>query len=233
MIVCYQRRNDKFMKNAQCTGWVSATLKLLYRALPRLCFFMMTGAVSIAFAGEVCNAPVARMVSLQGVVEYHRPGDSGWHMAASDSTFCVGDRVRVRANSRAALRLSNESMLRLNQRTAITISGPDTEQNTLLDLMNGVMHIITRTPKPFKIRTPVVNASVDGTEFLVDAGGKDDSSPSVTIAVYEGRVKAGSDQDDLILANQEAAVFRKISLPEKPSWCTRSMQCSGHCTIQY
>lgn len=209
MIVCYQRRNDKFMKNAQCTGWIPATLKLLYRALPGLCFFMTTGAVSIAFAEEVCNAPVARMVSLQGVVEYHRPGDSGWHMAASNSTFCAGDRVRVRANSRAALRLSNESMLRLNQRTAITISGPDVEQNTLLDLMNGVMHIITRTPKPFKIRTPVVNASVDGTEFLVDAGGEDDSSPSVTIAVYEGRVKAGSDQDNLILANQEAAVFQE------------------------
>ncbi|WP_350282778.1 FecR domain-containing protein [Nitrosomonas sp.] len=197
------------MENVQCTEWVPATLKLLDRVLPGLCFFMMVGTVPVVLAEESCNTPVARMVSLQGVVEYYRSEDSGWYPADSDSTFCVGDRVRVRANSRAALRLSNESMLRLDQRTAITIEGPDTEQNTLLDLMNGVMHIITRTPKPFKIRTPVVNASVDGTEFLVDASGEDDPSPKVTIAVYEGRVNAGNGQDDLILTNQETAVFQE------------------------
>ncbi|MCC6160695.1 MAG: FecR domain-containing protein, partial [Nitrosomonas sp.] len=162
------------MEKAPRTGWIPATLQLFYKALPGLCLLVMAGATPIVFAEETCNQPVARMVSLQGAVEYQRPGDSGWHLVVADSTFCAGDRVRVRANSRAALRLSNESMLRLDQRTAITIIGPDVEQNTVLDLMNGVMHVITRTPKPFKVRTPVVNASVDGTEFLVKAGGKND-----------------------------------------------------------
>lgn len=177
---------------------------------------MTTGAVSIAFAEETCNAPVARVVSLQGVVEYYRSEDSGWRLAASDSTFCAGDRVRVRANSRAALRFSNESTIRLDQRTAITIAGPDAEQNTLLDMVSGVIHVITRTPKPFKIRTPVVNTSVDGTEFLVDATGGDELSPKVTIAVYEGRVNASNGRDNLILANQEIAVFQE----NQPAWKT-------------
>lgn len=155
------------------------------------------------------------MVSLQGVVEYHRPGDSGWYPAASDSMFCVGDKVRVRANSRAALRLSNESMLRLDQRTAITIEGPDAEQNTLLDLMNGVMHVITRTPKPFKIRTPVVNASVDGTEFLVDISQESNRLPKALIVVYEGKVNATNPQGSLLLTSQEAAIIHEHQPPRK------------------
>lgn len=197
------------MEKAPRTGWIPATLQLFYKALPGLCLLVMAGATPIVFAEETCNQPVARMVSLQGVVEYQRPGDSGWHLVVADSTFCAGDRVRVRANSRAALRLSNESMLRLDQRTAITIIGPDVEQNTVLDLMNGVMHVITRTPKPFKVRTPVVNASVDGTEFLVKAGGKNDPAAGAMVVVYEGKVKTGEGKDGLALTNQEAAVFQE------------------------
>ena len=96
----------------------------------------------------------------------------------------------MRANSRAALRLSNESTIRLDQRTAITIAGPNAEQNTLLDMVSGVIHVITRTPKPFKIRTPVINANVDGTEFLVDISQEKNRLPKTLIVVYEGKVNA-------------------------------------------
>ncbi|MBE7525819.1 FecR domain-containing protein [candidate division WWE3 bacterium] len=58
-------------------------------------------------------------------------------------------------------------MLRLDQKTSITFPQLQEEKGTsLLDLLEGAIHIITRTPRPFKIRTPFANASVEGTEFL-------------------------------------------------------------------
>ena len=203
------------METLKRGGSVSPILRSIHRAALGFCLAMNITVVLAASTGKECNTPVAWMVSLQGVVEYHRSGDSGWYPVASDSTFCVGDKVRVRANSRAALRLSNESMLRLDQRTAIAIEGPDAEQNTLLDLMNGVMHVITRTPKPFRIRTPVVNASVDGTEFLVDISQENNRLPKALIAVYEGKVNATNPQGSLLLTSQEAAIIHERQPPRK------------------
>ncbi len=203
------------MRTLKCGENVSPVLKTIHKAVLAFCLAINMTVVLAAPDDKRCQTPVAWIVSLQGVVEYHRSGDSGWYPAASDSTFCAGDKVRVRANSRAALRLSNESMLRLDQRTAITIEGPDIEQNTLLDLMNGVMHIITRTPKPFKIRTPVVNASVEGTEFLVDTSQESNRSPRVLIAVYEGTVNATNPQGSLVLTSQEAAIIDEHQPPRK------------------
>ena len=196
-------------------GNVFPVLKTIHRATLGFCLVMNIAIVLAAPDDEKCRIPVARMVSLQGVAEYHRPGEPGWHQATPDSTFCIGDKVRVRANSRAALRLSNETILRLDQSTTITIAGPDAEQNTLLDLMSGVIHVITRTPKPFKIRTPVVNASVDGTEFLVDISQRNNRLPKALIVVYEGKVNATNPQGSLLLTSQEAAIIHEHQPPRK------------------
>lgn len=179
-------------------------------------YWMVAGLMCVQAASpDECTAPVARIVSLQGIVEFHRPGITGWRRVVPDTTFCAGDRVRVRSNSRAALRLSNESTLRLDQKTAITIVGPQADHNTLLDLMNGVMHVITRTPQPFRIRTPVMNASVEGTEFLIDTSSIADQSPQARIVVYEGQVEATNSRGSLTLTDQEVAIIHDNQPPRK------------------
>ena len=114
-----------------------------------------------------CSVLAARIVSLEGVVEFRRTGQRNWQRAQLYIELCQGDMLRIRSRSRAALQLSNDSMLRLDQKTTITFTEPKPEKTTLLDLFKGKLHIITRTPKPFKIRTPFVNAGVEGTEFFI------------------------------------------------------------------
>ncbi len=162
-------------------------------------------------AASVCKTEVARVVSMQGIIEIRRAQENAWQQAGMDIALCAGDMIRARAQSRAALRLSNDSMLRLDQKTSITFPQLQEDKGTsLLDLLEGAIHIITRTPKPFKIRTPFANASVEGTEFFV--GLHEDNTK---IVVYEGKVSASNAQGSLILNDHEAAVAFKDQAPRK------------------
>jgi tetratricopeptide (TPR) repeat protein len=174
--------------------------------------FFFVGFIDRAYAAETCeSSPVAQIVSVQGVIELRRANESIWRPAVMNATLCPGDMVRARSRSRAALRLSNESMLRLDQRTTLTFPHAEQDKATsLLDLIKGAIHIITRTPKPFEVRTPYLNAAVDGTEFFV---GVDEDSTKLVI--YEGQVTASNDQGSLILVDHEAAIATKHQAPQK------------------
>lgn len=168
-------------------------------------------SIGKAYATGACQLEVARVVSMQGIIELRRAQERTWQPASMNTKLCAGDMIRARTQSRAALRLSNDSMLRLNQKTSITFPALQEEQGTsLLDLFEGAIHIITRTPKPFKIRTPFVNASVEGTEFFVGL-----HEESTRIVVYEGKVSASNALGSLLLKDHEAAITLKGQAPRK------------------
>ena len=172
-------------------------------------FFVLS--IGKAYATGACQLEVARVVSMQGIIELRRAQERVWQQASMNTTLCAGDMIRARAQSRAALRLSNDSMLRLNQKTSITFPAlQETKDTSLLDLFEGAIHIITRTPKPFKIRTPFVNASVEGTEFFVGL-----HEESTRIVVYEGKVFASNALGSLLLKDREAAITLKGQAPRK------------------
>ncbi|MBS0423859.1 MAG: FecR domain-containing protein [Proteobacteria bacterium] len=196
-------------------GWASAIY--LYRKRPSA--LMLTvftvicwiAPITETYAASTCKTEVARVVSMQGIIEIRRAQENAWQVAGMDIVLCAGDMIRTRAQSRAALRLSNDSMLRLNQKTSITFPGAQEERDiSLLNLFEGAIHIITRTPRPFKIRTPFVNASVEGTEFFV--GLKEDNTE---VVVYEGRVSVSNELGSLLLHDHEAAVTYKGQVPRK------------------
>ncbi len=166
---------------------------------------------SKTYASESCLSTMARVVSVQGTVELRRADQTNWKPAAINTLLCAGDMIRARSHSRASLRLNNESMLRLDQKTTITFPKIKTNQSTsLLDLLNGAIHVITRTPMPFRIRTPYVSAAVDGTEFFVGIG-----EDHTRLVVYEGQVTASNDHGNLSLVDNEAAITYNDKAPQK------------------
>ncbi len=176
-----------------------------------LLIVLVLSFANAANAAESCLHTMARVVSAQGIIELRRAEKTGWEPAIMNTIICAGDKIRTRAHSRAALRLNNESMLRLNQRTTVTFPKTQTDKSkSLLDLINGAIHIITRTPIPFKVRTPFVNANVDGTEFLVSV-----DEDSTRLVIYEGLVIASNDAGSLRLVDNEAAVIFKDQAPQK------------------
>ena len=173
----------------------------------------IAGLISLsgAHAAEPCTPAIAKLVSMQGGVDLRRrTPEAAWQAAELNDALCPGDSVRTHERSRAALLLNNETTLRIDQRTTLTIAAPEDEGPTLLNLFGGVLHVITRTPKPFRVRTPFVNANVEGTEFLVTVGAE-----RATIAVYEGHVTATNERGSVALASGEQATAAANAAPTK------------------
>ncbi len=152
-----------------------------------------------------CTPIVARIVSMQGVVEMRRAGRQDWApVTRLDTPVCQGDVVHAGPRSRAALVILPEKFVRLDQNSTVSISieGDETvveffqDETTPRDAC-GAGYFITRFPRKFKVRTPFVNAAVEGTEFLVSM-----SCSATSVAVFEGKVSA-----ETLLANAERFVL--------------------------
>ncbi len=155
-----------------------------------------------------CEPWAAKAVSVQGIVEARPAGAGRWSTVSLDDTLCPGDRVRVKANGRASLVLSNDTILRLDQNTTVTFSVITQDEPSQLDLLGGIAHFISRVRQSFKVITPFVNAAVEGTEFVVAA--RTDESQ---ITVFEGRVLARNPQGQIRLNSGQSVVARAGQAP--------------------
>jgi tetratricopeptide (TPR) repeat protein len=168
--------------------------------------------VVVVFAAERCPATNAtKVVSVQGNVTFSVINNAALTPAKLNDILCVGDTVRVGAKSRAVLRLSNETTVPLDQNTIFQLKQAISEKEpTLIDLLQGAIHVITRTPKPFKVNTPFLNAVVEGTEFYVGV-----DSAEARVAVIEGKVNVSNEQGAVLLTDNEAATAKKGQAPQK------------------
>ncbi|GJL74632.1 FecR domain-containing protein [Nitrosomonas sp.] len=169
--------------------------------------FSFVGNVS---AAESCYSPPAQIVSVLGTAFLRHADQKNWHRAAMGKALCPDDMMRVRARSKATLRLINESTLSLDQNTTITVPDADQDSVTLLDLFKGRIHVTSRTPRPFKLRSNLFDATIKGTEFLVSV-----DEDSAEFVIYEGQVSVSNDQGSLMLVDNEAAVVRINEAPRK------------------
>src|SRR4030065_1190296 len=132
------------------------------------------GAVALApllfsshAVAETCQRPVAVAVSVQGEVKTKRGDAADWVQVRRKDAFCPGDTVRVMERSRADLLLINETTLRLDQNTEIAFTGPEREKDFWLEVLLGGAYFMSRTPRSFKVDTPVVDAGIAGAGFFI------------------------------------------------------------------
>ncbi len=155
------------------------------RAAPLLLLLLL--CLPVIAAAAVCEDWVAAVVSVQGVIEVQRGGESQWVLPASGDRLCAGDAVRVKDKSRAALRLRNDAVLRLDQNTTVTFKVARDEPSTWIELARGIAYFISHLPRGLKLKvlTPFVNGTVEGTEFVFDV------DPERTVlTVLEGSLSA-------------------------------------------
>ncbi len=130
-----------------------------------------------------CDPPIARVISLQGVVKAQRANQAQWVPVVLDERLCAGDRLRTGESSRAALALSDETVTRIDQNTVIAFQPSTDAKKTWLEILEGALHIITRDRNALRVITPFADAGIEGTEFLVSV-----SKSTASILVFEGQV---------------------------------------------
>ena len=174
-------------------------LQLYYRRtfLPWAAAFFLTVWPFVLWAD--CDPWAAKLVSIEGTVELRASDAAAWTSASADALLCPGASVRVGEYGRAAVMLQDNTLLRLDVRSTLTLS-PDATPGSLLDLLEGAMHSISRVTRGLTVRTPFVNAGVEGTEFLVQVTDND-----ATVIVFEGKVRAANTDGEVSLRSGESA----------------------------
>ena len=147
--------------------------------------FFVLSCLLLHSVAQACDDWAARVVSVNGSVLVK---DSTLQSAAPallqpDAVICPGQQVEVGSNSRAAIYLSNNSFVRLDENTVMSFPAVQAEGSFWVELKQGVSHFISRITMRFGVKTAYTNAVVDGTEFLVSA-----NPDSTQVSVVEGTV---------------------------------------------
>jgi len=148
-----------------------------------------------------CAPWVTRVVSIEGTIEVKRQKQGGWSRIQLNDEFCAGDSIRADIHSRAGLLLRNETLLRLDQGTTLVLPQFHEEDSAWLELVRGAVHFISNVPYRLKIKTPFVNAAIEGTEFAVRV-----SEADTKVWVLEGKVLVDNSQGSISLGPGDAAV---------------------------
>ncbi len=164
---------------------------------------------NIVSAKDLCTDWVGKVVSVEGVVEARRVAQTTWAPTKVGETFCPGDKLRVET-WRAAIVLANDTIIRLDQGTTITFTEIENKESSWLELLEGIVHFLSRVPHTLTITTPFVNATVEGTEFVIRVDANE-----TNVWVLEGSVRVENSLGRLLLEGGEAAVARAGEGPKR------------------
>ncbi len=172
--VLFGARSVRLIQN---TGQRAAFLYLL------LCCY---GFSAQSHAAPPCANPSAYALAIEGRVEVKSAATTRWRALGRNAVLCPGDAVRIENAGRALLRLPDETLLRINQGTSLVFPSVSTPRS-VIEILKGALHFLSRTRRGLDIKTPYVNAAIEGTEFTVHVD--DDSA---RLWVVEGQVRAAN-----------------------------------------
>ncbi|MGB5831441.1 MAG: TonB-dependent receptor [Thiohalocapsa sp.] len=174
----------------------------------RLCVALTT-LVAIAPA-TACDPEAAQAVSVQGLVQLQAAGSDDWRPVTAGDGFCSGDRIRVPRNGRSVILLSDQTSLSLDQNTTVTFGRIQADEPSWLELLRGAIYFLSRTRSTLEVKTPYVNAAIEGTEFVVRV-----EDASTKVSVLEGQVGVSNAIGSLRLNSNESALTRAGGAPRR------------------
>ncbi len=165
-------------------------------------FFLMTAHPAFADA-------VAHMQSAQGGVDAREAKGAAWTPAKSGDPLGAGAAVKTAAVSRAGIVFENGVLLRLNELSLVELASVASQAPLKID--SGKAYFFSRDVREFpEIETPIVSASIRGTEFVVSV-----QPDTVRISVLHGAVEAHNTAGSVLLRDGEEAVTVRGQAPVK------------------
>jgi Tfp pilus assembly protein PilF len=173
--------------------------------------------LSAVFGCHLQAAPVqnitATVLAFEGKVTVAKAGDDVWGTATTNQVLTVGDRLRTAQKSRATIRLSNQSTMRVNESTTLTIREvAKDKQGSWLDVITGSIYIFDREkPSAMRFNTRMVSGAVRGTEFHLEVA----EDGTTKVALLDGSVHLENAQGQLTVGSGEQAVVEPGKPPVK------------------
>ena len=167
-------------------------------------FYAMLSIVRAEPPSGATTEFASQLVEFAGKVEVTLAITNDWRPALTNQFLHPGDRLRTAAESRATLRLSDRSVIRVNQSTAIEIQPPSQPARRRFSLKRGALYFLDREkPADVEFETPLATGAIRGTEFLLIVA---DSDATTRLALFDGAVELKTATEQLALASGQQAI---------------------------
>jgi Tfp pilus assembly protein PilF len=181
------------------------------------CLAVVTAACPLgaqtAAAGATPGPRDAVLLTISGVVEVAPAGSATFAPGQPNQILRLGDQVRSGKASRATLRLSDKSVLRLYELTTLEIKPPQqTGHNDVIDVKSGATYFFNRDkPQETQFQTPSASGAIRGTEFNLAVG----EDGRMVLTLLDGQVGLTNEQGSVQLQSGEQATVEKGRAPQK------------------
>ncbi|MBI4795192.1 MAG: tetratricopeptide repeat protein [Deltaproteobacteria bacterium] len=169
-----------------------------------------------------------KLVYFQGQVEVSRGGLKDWTPAQINQDLFAGDTVKTGAISRAAILCVDESQLKLNENTLITLKSATPSPRlrlgevapaalkeaapSLYEVPQGEIWLRNKNEKfLFDVETPAVTAAIRGTEFNLRVA----ADGATSLVLLEGSLRLFNSLGELLLKPGEEGLARPGQAPAK------------------
>jgi tetratricopeptide (TPR) repeat protein len=171
---------------------------------------VLTGGLIIRIAAAE-TSPSAELLSKENIVDVTVKGGAAWNAATVGQVLAIGDKVRTGEDSRATVRMTDLSILRIGELTTSEITPPATATGKPgLNVQEGTSYFFSREKsREMRIETPAANGAIRGTEFVVVVA----ANGSTTVTMLDGEVELSNAQGSLLLTNGEQA---KVDVGGRP-----------------
>ncbi len=158
------------------------------------------------------SAANASLLSKENVVDAASGGGS-WTSATVGQPLATHDRLRTGEDSRAAVRMTDLSILRIDELTTIEITPPSTASDKPgLNVKEGTTYFFSREKsREIRVETPAANGAMRGTEFVVAVA----ANGSTTVTMLDGEVELSNAQGSLVIGSGEQAKVEVGGVPRK------------------
>ena len=131
------------------------------------------------------------LLTVEGEVQVYPLDGKGWVTGTTNQVLHLGDRIRTSERSRATIRLSDMSVLRLNELTSMQLRPSQiSNSGSTLDMKNGSAYFLGREKPPKQeFRTPLTSGAIRGTEFNLEVA-------------EDGRTVVNLIEGQVVLSNQ-------------------------------
>src|SRR5262249_47773696 len=155
-------------------------------------------------------------------------GQATWARIRAPYPLRVGDRFRTRELSRATVRLSDLSQVRLGELSEFQVQpAPDQTSPPIYRLWRGILYFFHRgKPGQFRLETPQASAAVRGTEFTLEFADNDRTVLTLLdgqVAVRAGEVEVNARTGDRVVVEPGrppvTTAMLKAELRDAVQWC--------------
>lgn len=154
----------------------------------------------------------AELLTKENEVDVAKPAAS-WLPATVGQALAYRDRLRTGEDSRAAVRLSDASVLRIDELTETEILPPQqADARATLNLKQGSAYFFSREKaREIRVTTPAANGAIRGTEFVVRVTGNGHS----IFTMLDGEVEVSNAYGTLVVRSGEEATVDPGRKPTK------------------